>query len=157
MKKILTAAILVAGALSIAQPAAAADTCVAGPFMVFFDRDSDVVTPQANAILDNVAAAYRTCPNAQVMISGHTDRKGPDQYNVGLSQRIAANVRRYLSTKGIPDGVITTQAFGESRPLVETADGVSEPQNRRAGGVVGAGARRGIDEKNNHSPPPPSG
>ena len=140
MKKILAAAILLGSTLSFAQPAAAAETCVAGPYMVFFDYDSDVLSRQAKAILDNAAAAYRTCPNAQVMISGHTDRKGPDQYNVGLSQRIAVNVRTYLWTKGIADGVMTTQAFGESRPLVETADGVSEPQNRRAEISFGPGS-----------------
>jgi OOP family OmpA-OmpF porin len=105
--------------------------CVAGPFMVFFDWDRDEITPQASAILDNAASAYTTCGQAQVMIAGHADRSGSDQYNVGLSQRRAANVRSYLAGRGIPDGVMTTEAFGESRPLVETADGVREPQNRR--------------------------
>jgi OOP family OmpA-OmpF porin len=114
--------------------------CIAGPFMVFFNADSDVLTPQAQAILDNAAAAYRNCGQAQVMIAGHTDRKGEDVYNVGLSQRIAANVRAFLVQRGIPDGVVTTEAFGESRPLVETADGVSEPQNRRAEITFGPGS-----------------
>jgi outer membrane protein OmpA-like peptidoglycan-associated protein len=114
--------------------------CVAGPFMVFFDRDSDVLTPQAAAILENAAQAYLTCGQAQVQISGHTDRRGDDGFNVGLSQRIAASVRSYLVQRGIPDGVVTTEAFGESRPLVETADGVSEPQNRRAEITFGPGS-----------------
>jgi outer membrane protein OmpA-like peptidoglycan-associated protein len=130
-----------ASALAFAQPAAAqTDTCVAGPFMVFFTPDSDELTPQAKAILDNAATAYASCGDAQVLIAGHTDRKGSDQYNVGLSQRIASNVRSYLVTRGIPDGVITTEAFGESRPLVETADGVSEAQNRRAEITFGPGS-----------------
>ena len=64
--------------------------CVAGPFMVFFDWDRDEITPQAAAILDNAASAYQTCGQAQVMIAGHADRSGSDQYNVGLSQRRAA-------------------------------------------------------------------
>ncbi len=127
-------------ALAFVQPAAAQDTCVAGPFMVFFDANSDQLSPQAKAILDNAATAYSSCGQAQVMIAGHTDRKGADQYNVGLSQRIAASVRRYLATRGIPDGVMTTEAFGESRPLVETLDGVGEPQNRRAEITFGPGS-----------------
>ncbi|HEX8223938.1 MAG TPA: OmpA family protein [Allosphingosinicella sp.] len=114
--------------------------CVAGPFMVFFDWDKDDVTPQAAAILDNAASAYQTCGQAQVMIAGHADRSGSDQYNVGLSQRRAANVRSYLAGRGIPDGVMTTEAFGESRPLVETADGVREPQNRRVEITYGPGS-----------------
>lgn len=126
--------------LAFVQPAAAQQKCAAGPFMVFFDPDSDKLTPQAKAILDVVASSYSTCGEAQVMIGGHTDRKGPDEYNVGLSQRIASTVRAYLASRGIPDGVITTQAFGESRPLVDTKDGISEPQNRRAEITFGPGS-----------------
>jgi outer membrane protein OmpA-like peptidoglycan-associated protein/opacity protein-like surface antigen len=114
--------------------------CVAGPFMVFFDWDRDEVTPQAAAILDNAASAYQTCGQAQVMIAGHADRSGSDQYNVGLSQRRTGNVRSYLAGRGIPEGVMTTEAFGESRPLVETADGVREPQNRRVEITYGPGS-----------------
>ena len=77
---------------------------------------------------------------AQVVLAGHTDRSGPDQYNVGLSQRRADTVKAYLAGHGIPDGVMTTQAFGESRPLVETADGVREPQNRRVEITFGPGS-----------------
>jgi OOP family OmpA-OmpF porin len=131
------------GALMFAQPALAqteTKPCVAGPWMVFFDFDKDEITPQGAAILDNAAAAYITCGQAQVMIAGHTDRKGSDQYNVGLSQRMAANVRSYLAGRGIPEGVMTTEAFGESRPLVETKDEVREPQNRRVEITFGPGS-----------------
>ena len=121
----------------------ATDTCpvrVVGPFMVFFDWDKDEITPQAAAILDNAASAYATTGQAQVQLAGHADRSGSDEYNVGLSQRRAANVRSYLTGRGIPDGVITSEAFGESRPLVETADGVREPQNRRVEITFGPGS-----------------
>jgi OOP family OmpA-OmpF porin len=111
-----------------------------GPFMVFFDWDKSDITPQAAAILDNAAAAYATTGQAQVMIAGHADRSGSDQYNVGLSQRRSDAVRSYLAGRSIPDGVMTTQAFGESRPLVETADGVREPQNRRVEITFGPGS-----------------
>jgi OmpA-OmpF porin, OOP family len=146
VRKILAFSIIgAAGALTFIQPAAAQQVCVAGPFMVFFDADSDnadsdKITPQGAAILDNAASAYATCGEAQVSIAGHTDRKGSDQYNVGLSQRVAANVRAYLASRGIPDGVITTEAYGESRPLVDTPDGVSEPQNRRVEITFGPGS-----------------
>ncbi|OTJ68810.1 OmpA family protein, partial [Pseudomonas aeruginosa] len=61
-------------------------------------------------------------------------------YNVGLSQRRADSVRSYLSGRGIPDGVISSEAFGESRPRVETADGVRELQNRRVEITYGPGS-----------------
>ena len=111
-----------------------------GPFVVFFDWDKDELTPQATAILDNAAAAYASTGQAQVQLAGHADRSGPADYNIGLSQRRAANVRAYLTGRGIPDGVITSEAFGESRPLVETADGVREPQNRRVEITFGPGS-----------------
>lgn len=144
MSKIFGLAMIAAvGMITFAQPAAAqsaTQACTAGPWMVFFDFDQDAISPSAAAILDNAASAYQACGQGQVMISGHTDRKGADQYNVGLSQRMAANVRAYLSGRGIPDGVMTTEAFGESRPLVDTKDGVSEPQNRRVEITFGPGS-----------------
>lgn len=138
MRKLL--AVLALTTCGFAAVPAQAAGCVAGPFMVFFNPNSAVLTPQAKAILDNAASAYQTCGQAQVMLAGHTDRKGRDAYNVGLSQRLAAAVRAYLVTRGIPDGVVTTEAFGESRPLVETADGVAEPQNRRVEITFGPGS-----------------
>ncbi|HST35841.1 MAG TPA: OmpA family protein [Allosphingosinicella sp.] len=104
---------------------------VEGPFVIFFDWDKDEITPQAAAILDNAAGAYQRMGSASVVLAGHADRSGAADYNVGLSQRRANNTRAYLAGRGVPDGSITTEAFGESRPLVDTADGVREPQNRR--------------------------
>jgi outer membrane protein OmpA-like peptidoglycan-associated protein/opacity protein-like surface antigen len=111
-----------------------------GPFIVFFDWDKDEITPAAAAILDNAAASYAQTGGASVVLAGHADRSGSDAYNVGLSQRRANNVRSYLAGRGVPDDKITTEAFGESRPLVDTADGVREPQNRRVEITYGPGA-----------------
>ena len=111
-----------------------------GPFIVFFDWDRDEITPAAAEILDNAAAAYAQTGSASVTLAGHADRSGSDAYNVGLSQRRANNVRSYLAGRGVPDGSITTEAFGESRPLVDTADGVREPQNRRVEITYGPGS-----------------
>jgi opacity protein-like surface antigen len=111
-----------------------------GPFIVFFDWDRSDITPQAAGILDNAAEQYRTTGNAQVVLAGHADRSGSDQYNVGLSQRRAEAVRQYLAGRGVGESAIRTEAFGESRPLVETADGVREPQNRRVEITFGPGS-----------------
>ncbi|HEX8653863.1 MAG TPA: OmpA family protein [Allosphingosinicella sp.] len=117
------------------------ETCPSiGPFIVFFDWDRDEITPQAAGILDNAAEQYRATGNAQVVLAGHADRSGSDQYNVGLSQRRAENVRQYLAGRGVAEGVMRTEAFGESRPAVETADGVREPQNRRVEITFGPGS-----------------
>jgi outer membrane protein OmpA-like peptidoglycan-associated protein len=119
----------------------AGSTCpVVGPFIVFFDWDRADITPQAAGILDNAAEQYRTTGNAQVVLAGHADRSGSDQYNVGLSQRRAEAVRQYLAGRGVGEAAMRTEAFGESRPLVETADGVREPQNRRVEITFGPGS-----------------
>ena len=100
-------------------------------FIVFFDWDESDVTPAAADTLNQAAMAYRDGARTSVTLAGHADKSGPADYNVGLSQRRADAVRDYMSGQGVPTGVISTEAFGESRPLVETADGVREPQNRR--------------------------
>ena len=111
-----------------------------GPWMAFFDRGQDEVTPQAMEILRAAAESYREAGEVQVMLAGHTARLGSDEANIGLSQRRAARVREALAAFGVPDGVMTTQAFGKSRPLIDTADGVAEPQNDRVEITFGPGS-----------------
>lgn len=114
--------------------------CNTGPYIVFFDFDKSDITAEAARILDSAASAYANCGTANVMLAGHTDRAGSPKYNLGLAQRRATAVRGYLAGRGIPDGRMTTQAFGESAPRVPTADGVREAQNRRVEVTYGPGS-----------------
>ncbi|CAN5299463.1 hypothetical protein BH10PSE15_BH10PSE15_04300 [soil metagenome] len=109
---------------------------------MFFEWDKSDITAEASSILDNAVAQYQSCGNAQVMLAGFTDRSGTPKYNVGLSQRRADSVKAYLSAHSIPDGVVTTQAFGEdpAHLRVQTADGVREVQNRRVEITYGPGS-----------------
>jgi OmpA-OmpF porin, OOP family len=117
-----------------------APVCNKGPYIVFFEWDRDDITPEAATILNNAVSAYANCGAASVMLAGHADRSGTATYNVGLSQRRAANVRSYLAGRGVPDTRIATEAFGESQPRVPTADGVRELQNRRVEVTYGPGS-----------------
>jgi len=110
------------------------------PAIVFFDWDRDDLTAEARNTLNGVAENYRRGGQTQVVLAGHADRSGSDAYNQGLSQRRANRVRDYLASQGIPGGAMTTQAFGEERPRVETADGVREPDNRRVEITFGPGS-----------------
>ncbi|WP_374944258.1 OmpA family protein [Sphingomonas sp.] len=114
--------------------------CTQGPFIVFFEWDKSDITPEAGSILDNAVTQYQTCGNAQVMLAGFTDKSGSTSYNVGLSQRRADSVKAYMTSRSIPEGSISTEAFGESRPRVDTADGVREVQNRRVEITYGPGS-----------------
>ena len=100
-------------------------------YLVFFDWDRADLTTRARAIINEAAQATTKVAVTRIEVAGHTDKSGTTQYNQGLSQRRAANVASELVRLGVPRSAITTQALGESRPLVQTADGVREPQNRR--------------------------
>ena len=63
--------------------------------------------------------------------TGHADRSGSDQYNMGLGLRRANAVKAELIKDGVPAANIVILSRGETMPLVQTADGVREPQNRR--------------------------
>ena len=67
----------------------------------------------------------------KIEVAGHADRSGTPQYNQRLSERRAQAVAAELVRQGVARTDIAITAFGESRPLVPTADGVREPQNRR--------------------------
>ncbi|UKK85990.1 OmpA family protein [Sphingopyxis sp. BSN-002] len=118
-----------------------APVCDPGPYIVYFDWDQSNITPEAAATLDNAISAYnRGCTGQQVWLAGHADRSGSAKYNVGLSERRNTAVRGYLTARGISDGSISSEAFGESRPAVATADGVRNDQNRRVEIKYGPGS-----------------
>jgi len=114
--------------------------CNKGPYIVFFDWDKSDITPEAASILDSAVTAYANCANVPIMLAGYADRSGTPKYNQGLSERRNASVRAYLSSRGIADGAITGQGFGENNPRVPTADGVRELQNRRVEITYGPGS-----------------
>ena len=100
-------------------------------YLVFFDWDRADLTDRARQIIAEAAQATTRTQVTRIEVSGHTDKSGTARYNQGLSVRRAQNVASELVRLGVPRQAISVQGFGESRPLVQTADGVREPQNRR--------------------------
>ena len=115
----------------VVAPAPAAAPAPARTFLVFFDFDRADLTDRARAIIAEAATNAGRVGTTRIEIAGHADRSGTPQYNQALSERRAAAVAAELERRGIARSAMTVQAFGESRPLVPTADGVREPQNRR--------------------------
>jgi OOP family OmpA-OmpF porin len=113
-----------------ATPAAVAAPVAARSFLVFFDWNRADLTARARQIIGEAAEAARAQP-ARIEVAGHADRSGTPQYNQALSRRRAETVAEELIKRGIARQEITITAFGETQPLVATADGVREPQNRR--------------------------
>jgi OOP family OmpA-OmpF porin len=100
-------------------------------FLVFFDWDKYNLTERARQIIAEAAGASRKTQTTRIEVAGHADRSGTPAYNQRLSQRRADAVAAELVRQGIARNEIAVSAYGESRPLVPTADGVREPQNRR--------------------------
>ena len=112
-------------------PAAAAPS-----FMVFFDWDRSNLSEQALNTIRQAAGAFKTKGSARITATGHADRSGPEAYNMALSLRRANTVKDALVREGVPATAIAVVGRGESQPLVQTADGVREPQNRRVEIVI---------------------
>jgi outer membrane protein OmpA-like peptidoglycan-associated protein len=111
--------------------APAAAPAPARTYLVFFDFDRADLTDRARQIIAEAAQNAGRVQTTRIEVAGHADRSGSPQYNQRLSQRRADIVAAELARLGIARSNISVQAFGESRPLVATADGVREPQNRR--------------------------
>lgn len=99
--------------------------------LVFFDFDQATITPEGQQVIQRAVENYRRGGTPRIVATGHADRVGTPDYNMTLSERRAAAVREALARAGVPSNEIGTQARGETQPLVPTADGEREPQNRR--------------------------
>jgi outer membrane protein OmpA-like peptidoglycan-associated protein len=100
-------------------------------FIVFFDWDKDVITPEGQQIIQQAADAYKSGAPVQLQVTGYTDRSGSPAYNQRLSERRANNVARALTALGVPQNEMAVSGRGENDNRVPTAAGVREPQNRR--------------------------
>ncbi len=100
-------------------------------YLVFFDWDRADLTDRARQIIAEAAQASTRVQYTRIEVQGNADRSGTPAYNQGLSLRRAQTVAAELVRNGVPSAAIDIQAFGDTRPLVPTAAGVREPQNRR--------------------------
>jgi outer membrane protein OmpA-like peptidoglycan-associated protein len=103
---------------------------------VLFDTAQATLKPGAREKLAKVSGILVTHPDLKLEIEGHTDSVGSDSYNQGLSERRAESVRSYLVSQRIGAQSITTQGFGESRPVATNNTSTGRQQNRRVELVV---------------------
>ena len=98
---------------------------------VFFDFDSSELKSDSFGTLEVVAQQARDCGWVSLLVVGHTDQAGSDQYNLVLSRRRADAVADALRGKIAPGTRLEVDAKGESNPRVPLADGTRSPENRR--------------------------
>jgi outer membrane protein OmpA-like peptidoglycan-associated protein len=101
------------------------------PADVLFDFDKATIRPDAEPALARAAELLKSYPRAQVSIGGHTDAKGDDAYNEGLSLRRARAVADRL--QGPAGRSLKAEGFGERRPVAPNVrpDGADDPAGRQ--------------------------
>jgi outer membrane protein OmpA-like peptidoglycan-associated protein len=101
---------------------------------VLFDFDRADVRPESEETLRKVGQVIKAYRSPNVVIVGHTDSKGGEDYNLKLSIRRADSVKDWLAKKaGVEAGIIKTDGAGESKPVVPNTnpDGSDNPEGRR--------------------------
>ncbi len=114
-----------------APPVAIPQTVPVRSYLVFFDWDRADLTDRARQIVAAAATASTHVQTTRIKVNGYTDLSGTVAYNQKLSIRRAQTVEAELVHDGVAKSEIDIHGYGESDPLVPTAKGVREPQNRR--------------------------
>jgi len=96
-----------------------------------FDYDQFSLTPQARAILDRVAEWMKGNPAKLLLVEGHCDERGTNEYNLALGDRRANSVKTYLTQLGVDAARIYTISYGEERPLDPGHGEAAWAKNRR--------------------------
>jgi outer membrane protein OmpA-like peptidoglycan-associated protein len=101
------------------------------PKNVLFEQSKAVILETSKPELDRLAAYLMRHPEQKVRIEGHTDNIGDPASNLSLSKKRAQSVARYLTAKGVATSRITTEGYGDTRPIVKSKSGESTASNRR--------------------------
>jgi len=109
---------------------------------IHFDFDSANVAPGSSGTLDEVAAFLKAQKGIEfVEITGHSDRRGDESYNIKLSEARAAAVRTALISRGVPAAMLRTKGYGGYCPLDDGDDETAFAKNRRVQFAIGAGGK----------------
>lgn len=98
---------------------------------VYFDFDSADIRPEIRSTLQRNAEWLRRHPRVKVVIEGHCDERGTEEYNMALGQRRAEAVKSYLVSLGISSNRLSTISYGEERPADPGHNETAWAKNRR--------------------------
>ena len=99
---------------------------------IHFDFDKSVIRPDAEKILLTSVDWLKTNTQHTVIIEGHCDERGTNEYNLALGDRRAKATRDFLTTHGVAANRISMISYGEDRPLCTDHNEACWSQNRRA-------------------------
>ncbi|MBL8957517.1 MAG: OmpA family protein [Myxococcaceae bacterium] len=98
---------------------------------VRFDFNEHKLSASGQQTLNTLADCIKAAPNTKVTLEGHADERGTEEFNLQLSNRRAASVKRYLMDLGVKDSDIETVGYGENRPASSGGDEAAWAANRR--------------------------
>lgn len=98
---------------------------------VYFDFDKSDITANSIRALDKLVQIFKEYPETNLLVEGHTDDKGAEDYNMALSERRAKAVGNYLRAQGIAATRLTISWYGEGQPKVENTNDITRAENRR--------------------------
>jgi peptidoglycan-associated lipoprotein len=107
----------------------------------FFSYDESTLNPQAQAALGATATWLKSHPEISLLIEGHCDERGTEQYNLALGDRRANIAREYLATLGVDAARIKTVSYGVERPFDAGHTEEAWAKNRRDHLVLAGAAR----------------
>lgn len=113
------------------KEAMAAEPVKPANFVFYFTSGSADLTSSSLRLVPKVMQAIKDRNSTDIIISGHTDTVGADDYNKKLSLRRAKAVEKILLSKGIYEEAMEVTYHGKGNPLIPTGPGVNEPRNRR--------------------------
>jgi outer membrane protein OmpA-like peptidoglycan-associated protein len=103
---------------------------------ILFDTNSSDLKPAARTNLSNLATSLQNNPQTNILIVGHTDNTGTDEYNQNLSVRRAEAVKSYIAANNVANSRLTTSGKGESEPIGDNNTINGRSQNRRVEVVI---------------------
>jgi peptidoglycan-associated lipoprotein len=103
---------------------------------VYFEFDSASLSAEAQEILRAKAEWLRANPSARVLIEGHCDERGTNEYNLALGDRRAYSSRAFLADLGIDDSRLSIISYGEEQPIDSRSSEEAWAKNRRAHFVI---------------------
>lgn len=98
---------------------------------IHFDYDKSNVKPEWTDCLDKLAAYFIQHPEKTLIIEGHCDERGSNEYNMALGERRATSTTEYLIQRGLSAQRINTRSMGEEKPLATCHNESCWWQNRR--------------------------
>lgn len=98
---------------------------------VYFDTNKYNINSASQATLNKLIGVFNEFPDTNILVVGHTDSSGSDDYNMTLSKNRAYAVTNYLTQNGVSAVRLTTNWFGETEPLHDNATAKGRAKNRR--------------------------